>query len=131
MNITSKADENPYFIFLVDGIGASLTAIALLLVLPNLPEAFTMPANILYFLGTIAVVFAVYSFSNFFDKLSKAKLLIRIIAIANLAYCLFTGFIITQLFSRISALDVVYFTGEIFIVAVLAWFELRVASRIQ
>lgn len=131
MNFSDKALQNPYFIFLIDGVGAGVTSLSLLLVLPNLPEVFNMPVNILYFLGLIALVFAAYSFGNFFAKWSTIKLLIRIIAIANLMYCLLSGFIVAQLFSSISTLDVLYFAGEILIVSVLAVFELRLAKRIE
>lgn len=131
MKLVDKAVQNPYFIFLVDGIGAGITALSLLLVLPNFPEVFNMPGKILYFLGMIALLFAAYSLSNFFAKLSRVKLLMRIIAVANLVYCLFSGFIVTQLFDRLSSFDVVYFIGEIFIVTGLALFELRIASHIE
>lgn len=131
MSLVERVNQNPHFIFLIDGMGASITALSLILVLPNLPEVFTMPTNVLYFLGTIALVFAAYSLLNFYAKLSKVKLLIRIIASANLLYCLFSGFIVVRLFSQISSLDVVYFFGEILIVSVLAMIEFRVAKGIE
>ena len=90
-----------------------------------------MPTHILYYLGTIALVFAVYSLSNFFLKPSKVKLLIRIIASANLVYCLFSGLIVARILSRLSTLDLVYFLGEILIVSVLAMIELKVAASID
>ncbi len=131
MKFVDKAIANPYFIFIIDGIGASITSLSLLLVLPNLPEVFNMPSKILYFLGLIALLFAAYSLSNFFARLSKVKLLIRIIAIANLAYCLFSGFVVAQLLNRLSTLDIVYFAGEILIVITLAIFELKLANDIN
>lgn len=131
MSIIDRANQDPHFIFLIDGIGASITALALLLILPHLPEVFTMPVNILYFLGTIALLFAAYSLGNYFAKLSKVKLLISIIAFANLAYCLFSVFIMLQLGDRLSSMDVVYFVGEVMIISALAIFELKVAKDIQ
>ena len=131
MSFIERVNQDPHFIFLIDGIGAGITALSLLLVLPNLPEVFTMPANILNYLGTIALVFATYSLCNFFLKLSKVKLLIRIIASANLVYCLFSGLIVARLLSQLSMLDVVYFLGEILIVCVLAIIEFRVSKSIQ
>ncbi|MDW3192068.1 MAG: hypothetical protein R8G66_06880 [Cytophagales bacterium] len=131
MSFIERVSQDPHFIFLIDGIGANITALSLLLVLPNLPEVFTMPANILNYLGTIALVFATYSLCNFFLKPRKAKLLIWIIAIANLAYCLFSGLIVARLLCRLSMLDVVYFLGEILIVAVLATIEFKVAKSIK
>lgn len=125
-----KLAEKPHQLFLIDGVGAALTSFSLLLVLPRW-NAFQMPPNILYFLGTIAILFAAYSLSNYYAKLAQVKLLIRVIAIANLIYCLFSGFIVLQLFGRLSFLDVVYFAGEILLVSTLAVVELQVARRMS
>lgn len=131
MKVTDRAIQNPYFIFLIDGMGACITALSLIFILPNLPAVFNMPTNILYLLGTIALVFSAYSLGNFIAKRNKINLRIRIIAIANLTYCLFSVVIVIQLFSRLTSLDIVYFVSEILIVITLAIFELRVANNIE
>lgn len=130
MKVIERFQQHPHLIFLIDGLGAILTALLLLLALPNLPEVFTMPARILQFLGSIAVILAAYSVSNYFIKLAQVRLLIRIIAVGNLLYCLLSVFIVSKLFTTISAWDKVYFAGEVLIVLALAVFEWKLSQKV-
>ena len=130
MKVIERFQQHPHLIFLIDGLGAILTALLLLLALPNLPEVFTTPARILQFLGSIAVILAAYSVSNYFIKLAQVRLLIRIIAVGNLLYCLLSVFIVSKLFTTISAWDKVYFAGEVLIVLALAVFEWKLSQKV-
>ncbi len=121
--------RNPYLIFLIDGIGALVTALSLIVILPNW-DLIQMPADMLHLLGGIAVVFATYSLSNYFFQFTRINLLIRVIAISNLFYCSLSGIIIVQLSRNLSIYDFIYFTGEITIVLTLAFVELKVANKI-
>ena len=106
-------------IFLVDAIGALITA-GLLVGLIALFESFfgipSKPANVL---AMIAVAFAAYSgFCFVFLKRRWSSFLIPII-IANTTYCLITLGVIILYIDQITVYGVIYFLFEMAIVLLL------------
>ncbi len=120
--------ENPKLLFLIDGLGALLSAIMLGVVLVKYQTSFGMPANALYCLAAIAGMFCLYSFYIFLTKPSRWQRFLMIIAIANLQYCILTAGLVIFMYSKLTNLGVIYFVIEIIIVVLLAVFELKVAS---
>jgi len=59
----SRIIQEPTRLFLIDGYGALLSAFLYMVVLVNFESAFGMPQRELHFLGFLAGVYAVYSFS--------------------------------------------------------------------
>jgi len=119
----------PKKLFLIDGLGALLTAALLAFLLANLESFFGMPQRILYPLAVVALAFAIYSFSCFsFLKKNWGRFLI-VIALANLTYCAVTLYFIISLFEQLTIWGILYFIGEILIVVSLAVVELRVGFR--
>ena len=120
---------SPKKLFLIDGLGALVTALSLSLLLANFQAFFGMPIAFLYPLAAVASVFALYSFSCFrLLKKNWGKFLL-IIALANLTYCAVTLYLVISLFEQLTIWGVLYFIGEIVIVVGLAVVELRVATN--
>ena len=113
----------PKYLFLIDGIGGVLSAVLLLL----LGDYFLMPANILYILAAIAVIYATYSLTCFW--LTKSLIIknwqpyMKIIAVSNLLYCCLTLGLVAEYFSTLTYLGVAYFIGEISVICFLAFIE--------
>jgi hypothetical protein len=113
----------PKTLFLIDGIGAMLTAVSLSLILPNL-QWFLMPLDILLPLAAVAGLFAIYSITNYLVNPTRWKGLLLGIAIANTTYCLVTLSLVVFMFSELSLIDKLYFFGEIIIVMTLVKYEI-------
>lgn len=112
-------------LFLVDGIGAVVTALLLSQLLARFESVFGMPKSYLYPLAGTAACFAIYSLSCYFFLKKNRHLYLRGIAFANSLYCLVTLFLIFYLFHALTWLGMVYFSGEITIVMGLASIEFR------
>ena len=80
---------DPFTIFKLDAVGAFITAFMHGIVLVYLQSHFGIPKEILKFLALIAGIYAIYSAACSFFKPKNWRLFLRIIAIANLLFCLF------------------------------------------
>jgi len=122
---------NPQQLFLIDALGAVLSALLLGLVLPLVETFIGVPSQVLYYLAAAALCFAVYSFSCYFLFPKNWSVFMRGIAVINLAYCCVTlGFVIF-LHQQITLLGLLYFIGEIIIIVTLAILELKTAAHYQ
>lgn len=129
---------SPRLLFLIDGLGAVLSAALLGLVLARLEGIFGMPPPVLHGLALLAVVFAVYSFFCF-GWLSRqvppahdapprdGRPQLKIIALANLTYAALTLGLVLYLYPQISLWGLVYFALELVVVVGLALVELAVS----
>ena len=115
----------PKHLFLIDGIGALITATLLGLVLTRFEASFGMPTDMLYPLATTALVFSLYSLLCYLLLFSNWAPFLKIIAICNGLYCLVTLILAILLFDSLTWLGVGYFLGEIGIVSTLATIEWR------
>jgi hypothetical protein len=120
----------PKKIFLIDGAGALLTAITLVFTPVLLPGIFGLPQAQTLLLGSIAVCFAVYSLYNYvrFNP-TRWKLLLRIIALANLTYCLLSLIVLLYFYKQVTVIGWIYFTGEIAIIISLFLWEMNILNR--
>lgn len=118
----------PKTLFLIDAIGALLTATLLGLLLPNLKPLFGMPTATLYLLAGIAIAFFIYSISCYFLVKENRKQWLRIISIFNFSYCVLSIACLIYFYSQLTTMDMLYFIGEIIIVAILASIEWLTAS---
>ena len=118
-------------LFLIDGIGALVSAIFLGIVLVSLHSLIGMPRNILYLLAVIPCFFAVYSFTCHFAAIKNWQPYLKIIAVANLLYCCLTLGLVLGLREQLTYLGIGYFIIEIIIVVALAIFEWRTAQFSQ
>jgi hypothetical protein len=116
-------------LFLVDSLGALLSAILLGLVLAQFEKTFGMPQNVLYILAVLPCIFAVFSFVCFFSKTTNWRPLMKIIATANLLYCCLTAGLMVYFYQNLTVLGMTYFILEIIIVMSLAYLEWKTASN--
>lgn len=120
---------NPVKIFLIDSLGAFVTAILIGLLLTRFQEFIGMPVEILFGLAGIAVFFCIYSLSCYLFLKRNWRPFLKAIAIANLLYCLTTIVLIITLYHQITILGLLYFVGEIIVIGVLVYFELLIINN--
>lgn len=116
---------NPKKLFLIDFIGAIVSAISLGIILPKLQAYIGMPLNVLYLLAIIPVFFFIYSFYAYLYANTNWKPYLRFIAIANFLYCCLTFCLLIFYKNEVTFLGVGYFILEIIIVILLAFVEYR------
>lgn len=121
----------PKRIFLIDGLGALLSAFLLIAVLARFQEFIGIPQRILYFLAGIASFFALYSHTCSLLVVEKWKVYLKIIMLANIAYCLLTIGVILYFRQTLTILGLIYFLGEISVIGILIWLERRVIDKSQ
>ncbi len=89
-------------LFLIDGIGAIVTALLLSQVLARYESVFGMPAQLLYILAGIAACFALYSLTCFWRVQDGGAPFLKAIAIANTLYCVATLGIVSYHFDTLT-----------------------------
>jgi hypothetical protein len=117
----------PKKLFLIDAIGALVSAIFLGVVLVNLQAYIGMPHDVLYLLAFLPVLFFIYSISCYSFIKNNWKPYLRIIAVVNILYCILSISMIIIHASSLTILGYVYFIVEVIIVGVLAVVEYRTA----
>jgi len=112
-------------LFLIDGIGAILTATLLAGVLAPFESVFGIPPRALYILAGIAAIFAVYSLTLYIRDVNNSSRFLKGIAIANLFYCVLTLGVLNFYAHQVTMLGIGYFIVEILVVSTLSIFELN------
>lgn len=128
MNYFSR---NPRILFLIDGLGAVLTAFSLFIVVSHFSEYFGMPANILTYLSAIGLIYCTYSLSSYFLLKGNWAPYLRIIAIGNFLYCVVTMALLHFYHDELTTIGFAYFLTEILIILLLVYIELRVANMLR
>ena len=129
MNLLHYISSNPKKLFLIDSLGALLTTFNLAVVLPYFESLFYMPHKILYLLALIAGVYTSYSIVNYLKFGRFWRLCLKIIAFANLFYCLLTIGLVIWLFPQLLIWDLIYFSLEVAIIIFLVTIELQTARK--
>lgn len=127
LNWTTK---NPKRIFIIDGIGALLSAILLGIVLVRLEIYFGIPKATLFILALFPCLFAVYDLYSYCIVKNKINLYLKGIAGINTAYCFISIALTMQHSEKITLLGWMYLLIEITIVCTLAYIEWNTAKRI-
>ena len=123
LNLTPKK------LFLIDGLGALISAFLLGIILVRFESFIGIPARTLYILAAIPVIFALYDIYAYQQADKKGPKLLKGIAYLNLFYCLLSiGFAIFH-HQQIRSAGWVYICSEIIIILVLARLELKVARN--
>lgn len=122
---------NPKNLFLIDGLGALLSAFLLGSILVRFEHEFGMPRKVLYFLSVTAGIFATYSLISHVFLIKNHAAYLKLIAWANLIYCGLTIGLIVCFHKELTVLGWLYFPGEIVVIIALATIELRTVSNIQ
>ena len=127
-----KLIQQPKTLFLIDGLGALVTGISLLLMSAPLNEYVGMPPSVLHPLAWIAGVFAAYSLSCFAGFGPRWPLLMSLIGSANLLYRVATAMLVFQHSEQLTLLGIAYFVGEILIICTLVAIEFTaVRTRVK
>jgi len=116
-------------LLLVDGTGALVSTGMIGGVLANYPAVVGMPRNVLLFLASLAVGFAVYSFSCYWWAGKRWRSFLRVIAFVNIAYGLFTFTLLCWHYEALQLLGVAYFFTEIAVLIALARIEFAAAVQ--
>ena len=116
-------------LFLIDGLGALLSAIFLSFVLPSQESLIGMPSTILGYLGDAACLLSLYSLSCAKFSPGNWRSFLFIIAGANLTYCCVTLALVLQNSDILRPLGWLYFLGEMAIIVALASVEIAVARQ--
>ena len=125
----NKLALNPKKIFLIDGLGAFLTAFLLFIMSRMLNEYVGMPKVILSILSTIAFFFRLYSlYCSFFLSNKRWYPFLRAIIIANLLYSYLTLGLVIYNYSRLTILGATYFLLEIAVISILVFLEINVLT---
>ncbi|MFB5652453.1 hypothetical protein ACE5IS_17560 [Leptospira wolffii] len=128
-HLSDRFRRNSYLIFLIDGLGALVSASFLGIVLVQFEAWIGIPTETLYLLAVVACLFSAYSLFFYAKRPGNWRIYLRIIAIANLVYCLGTLSILLYYKESIRLLGILYFLGEKTIVIALASFELRLSNQ--
>jgi len=118
-------------VFLIDSLGASLTAILLFVVLKPFNEYFGMPTEVLTILCILALILAIYSFSCFAFSDNNSPKLLKIIIVANLTYCLLTLGLVIFFYNKLTILGITYFFGEILIICGIVYIEIKTFNKVK
>lgn len=128
-SLINQLTSKPKQLFLIDGLGAFLTALFLQIILEKFQERFGMPLTVLNFLFAVACVYTVYSFYCYLFILSKWHLYLKVITIANIIYCCVTIISVFYFFQNLTMLGLIYFLLEIIVISSLILLELTVLSK--
>lgn len=122
--------DYPRRLFLLDGLGALLSASMLGLVLARFETFFGLPAVTLYFLVIFPILFFIYDVYCYYWGKDLASLL-KVIAGVNVAYCLLSVGVAGIHYNVITIFGWLYIFGEVILVLLIAKLEVAVSRRIK
>jgi len=121
--------NHPRQLFLIDGLGALITAFSLGVVLRQFESVFGMPTATLVLLSGVAFLFAIYSLSSYCRLPKNWPQFLSIIAFANLLYCCTTLVLLFIHKNSLTLWGYSYFIFEIIIIVSLVIIELSTAAK--
>lgn len=121
--------QRPHLLFVIDGIGAALSAFLLGVVLVRLEGIFGIPRTALYLLAFIPILFIAYDVLAFYVKTNPATYL-KGIALLNILYCLLSIGVVTYHIDKITIFGWMYVLMEILVVVFLSNVEWQVSQKL-
>ena len=125
-----KIISNPKKLFLIDGLGAILSAFLLGVVLVKAEIYFGIPSSTLYVLATIPILFAIYDLYCYRKDRSELGYSLKGIAILNLLYCFLSIGFACYHFKTLTIFGWFYVLIEILTVFTLAYIEYNTATKL-
>lgn len=125
----NKITSNPKLVFLLDCLGALLSAFLLGVVLTSFESIFGMPHKVLYGLAALACLFAIYSFWNYGWFKENWRPYLRGIAIVNLLYCCLTAALVIYFRQELTKWGFLYFLQEMVVIIVVVMLEFKTIAR--
>ncbi|MNF35669.1 hypothetical protein D3C84_165470 [compost metagenome] len=123
--------EKQKTLFLIDSLGAFLTAFLLFVIMRQFDDYFGMPKTVLTSLSAIAICLCLYSTACFIFLKARWTAFIWIIGTANLLYCALTIGLLIKYYLLLTIIGIIYFLIEIVIICVLSYVEFNVATEIK
>jgi hypothetical protein len=120
---------NTKTLFVIDGLGALLSAFLLGVVLVRYENLFGMPKETLYFLAFLPCLFALYDLVCYLKVRGNELFFLKGIAIANLLYCCLSIISVIHHYALLSTLGFAYFILELMVVFVLVCIQLKTAFK--
>lgn len=130
-NTINRLAKDPKKLFLIDSLGAFLTAFLLFVILRTYHEFFGVPSATLILLSGIAAIFSIYSGICYLFLKTNWVPFIKAISFANLFYCLITLGLVFSPSSIITNVGKIYFLAEVLVVCSLVFIELTVARALK
>ena len=121
---------NPKKIFLMDALGAAVSAILLGVVLVKLERVFGIPESTLYFLAAFPILFILYDLFCLTKNKNDLGPLLKAIAVMNMMYCCLSIGTAFYHLKTITFFGYLYILIEVIITFTLAVFEYKVASKL-
>ncbi len=129
--ITDMLSASPKTLFLIDGLGALVSACSLGIILPRYEYLFGMPKSTLMILAALPCFFMAYDlFAYLFVKKRIASFL-RGIAIINFCYCLVSIYFLYHHQEDLTSLGYIYFIIELLIVFSMILIEFKTANNLK
>jgi peptidoglycan/LPS O-acetylase OafA/YrhL len=128
-SIINSLTPNSKRIFLIDSLGALLSAFFLGVILVKSEDRFGMPRTTLYALSSVACLFMIYSLCCYFFNFSNWKPYLKTIIIANSIYCCLTIGLIFYSYKSLTILGLIYFILELIVLIVLVFVERSVLDK--
>ena len=126
--LVDRLKPRPWLVLLLDGIGATLSALSLGLVLPALGPAVGMPRPALYVLALIALVYAACSIGSYYLRRNEWQPWVRAMSRLNLAYSGATAALVVLFWTRLTWVGITYFFLECLLIGTLVVMERRVLA---
>lgn len=117
-------------IFLLDGIGALVSAIIMGLIIANYVPFFGLPKEAAYFLTVFPCLFMVYSLYCHFQKPKPFQSYLKMIIIANLLYCFISLGVVFYHYESLTKFGLGYLLLEKAVVLLVIIVELKVLKTI-
>lgn len=130
MSSFQNLGKTPRSLFLIDGVGALISAFLLGVVLVRFESVFGMPVQALYILAAFPVGFALYDAICYWGVKRNLSLFLKGIALINIGYCGLSVAFLSQHHESLTVLGWLYFVGELLIVIFLSGVEWTLAKRI-
>ncbi|MFN3455710.1 MAG: hypothetical protein ACK41T_12200 [Pseudobdellovibrio sp.] len=115
-------------IFLIDGIGAALSAVGTALIFPIFSDRLGISSQALYLLAVMPFLYMLYSFSIYFFAQKIKPWMFIVIITANIFYCLVSGSLIF-FYDSITKLGSVVLSLEIVIILLIVTLELKAFKK--
>jgi putative flippase GtrA len=130
LKMLEKFTSNPTKLFIIDGLGAILSAFLLGYVLVKFENIFGIPSKTLYTLAAMPVFFAFYDLYCIRNKKDDLGHFMKGIAIINLTYCCISILFAFYHLGTITIFGWSYLIIEILIIIILTIIEYKVAIRL-
>jgi len=131
MKIIEQLVRDPKKLFLIDGLGAVLSACLLGIVLVKFESVFGIPKAVLYFLAAIPIFFALYDLFSYQKESHRLGHYLKGIAIMNLAYCVLSIGLSLYHKEVIKFWGWYYIVSEVAIILLLVSIELKVSRKLE